>query len=330
VTKLRVGLGLFLVVGLAAALHAHEVRPAYLELRETANGELDLLWKTPMVGDLRLSLAPVLSGPSEELAPLAMRRTGSAAVQTWKLRLLEPLRGRELGIEGLDATMTDVLVRVEFADGSIWVERLTPKAPVVTIPERPEGWSVAGTYLVLGVEHILTGVDHLLFVLALLIITGGGWRMVKTVTAFTTSHSVTLTAATLGWVHVPQRPVEAIIALSIVFVAAEILRGRQGRPPGIAARAPWVVAFSFGLLHGLGFAGGLSEAGLPDGHIPLALLFFSLGVEAGHFLFVAFVLASMALARRVLTRAPQWVELAPAYAIGSVAMFWVIQRVAQF
>ncbi len=153
--------------------------------------------------------------------------------------------------------------------------------------------------------------------------------MVKTVTAFTVSHSVTLTAATLGWVHVPQRPVEAIIALSIVFVAAEILRGQQGRA-GIAARAPWVVAFAFGLLHGLGFAGGLNEVGLPAGHIPLALLFFSLGVETGHFLFIAGVLSVIALGRRIPRPVPRWAELVPPYAIGTLAMFWVFQRVAQF
>ena len=156
---------------------------------------------------------------------------------------------------------------------------------------------VARTYTVLGVEHILSGIDHLLFVLALLIITRGGWKLVKTVTAFTVSHSITLTLATLGYVHVPQPPVEAVIALSIVFVAAEIVRSRAGRP-GLTARAPWIVAFTFGLMHGLGFASGLSEAGLPDGHIPTALLFFSLGVEAGHFLFIGVVLSLIALVLR--------------------------------
>ncbi len=327
--KRRLLLACLLVATFAAAAPAHEVRPAYLELHETATGELDVLWKTPMVGDMRLSLAPVLSGKSEELVPLTTRRTGSAAVQTWRLRLLEPLRGRSLAISGLDATMTDALVRIQFADGTTWVERLTPKSPATTIPVRPGGWSVSGTYLKLGIQHILSGIDHLLFVLALMIITRGGWKLVKTVTAFTVAHSVTLTAAALGYVHVPPPPVEAIIALSIVFVAAEIIRGRQGRP-GLAARAPWVVAFGFGLLHGLGFAGGLSEAGLPDGHIPLALLFFSIGVETGHFLFIAVVLSLMAVARRLPLRAPRWAELVPPYAIGTLAMFWVFQRLAAF
>jgi hypothetical protein len=193
----------------------------------------------------------------------------------------------------------------------------------------PRVGEVARTFTVLGIEHILTGIDHLLFVLALLIITHGGWKLVKTVTAFTLSHSITLTAATLGWVHVPQRPVEAIIALSIVFVAAEIVRGRRGSM-GITARAPWVVAFSFGLMHGLGFASGLSEAGLPVAHIPTALFFFSIGVETGHFLFIGVVLFLVALGRRMKLSPSKRLQLLPPYAIGAVAMFWVIQRVAAF
>jgi hydrogenase/urease accessory protein HupE len=182
---------------------------------------------------------------------------------------------------------------------------------------------------VLGVEHILTGIDHLLFVLALLIITGGGWRLVKTVTAFTISHSLTLSAATLGFIHVPQPPVEAVIALSIVFVAAEIVRMHRGIE-SITARAPWLVAFSFGLMHGLGFASGLSEAGIPPGHIPTALLFFSLGVEAGHFLFVGAVLSLLVLIRRSRLPLPRWTELVPPYAIGTIATFWFIQRTLTF
>ena len=188
---------------------------------------------------------------------------------------------------------------------------------------------VVRTYAALGVEHILTGADHLLFVLALLIITRGGWKLLKTVSAFTLSHSITLSAATLGFVHVPQRPVEAVIALSIVFVAVEIVRVRRGLE-SITTRAPWLVALAFGLMHGLGFAGGLSEAGLPQGHIPTALLFFSVGVESGHFLFIGAVLSLIGLVRRIHISFPRWTELVPPYAIGSVAMFWFIQRTLSF
>lgn len=225
--------------------------------------------------------------------------------------------------------MTDALARFEFADGTFWTRRLTPGEPAVTIPAHPSAGGVSGTYFILGVEHILLGYDHLLFVLALLIITRGGWRIVKTVTAFTVSHSVTLSLAALGYVHLPPAPVEAIIALSIVFVAAEIGRGEAGRK-GVAARAPWLVAFLFGLLHGLGFAGALSEIGLPEVHIPLALLFFSVGVEAGHFMFVGLVLALVAALRRLGRGLPRRAELIPTYGIGITAAYWLIERVAGF
>lgn len=308
---------------------AHEVRPAYLNLHEVRLGEFAVLWKTPMRGELRLALVPELSGRVESLTPIATIETGGAAVQTWRLRTEDPLRGQTLRIQGLETTLTDVLARVEFADGTTWLRRLTPQAPAATIPAKQPRWSVGGEYLKLGVEHILLGLDHLLFVLALLLITSGTWRLVKTVTAFTLAHSITLALAALGFVHVPQAPVEAVIALSIVFVAAEILRVRGGHA-GIAARAPWVVALTFGLLHGFGFAGALAEVGLPEHHIPLALLSFNIGVELGQLLFIATVLSLVVLIRRIRFRLPRWTGLVPPYVIGSAAMFWVIQRVAAF
>jgi hydrogenase/urease accessory protein HupE len=308
---------------------AHEVRPAYLELRELRTGEFEMLFKTPMRGDLRLSLAPAFSGRAESVTPVVKRATGDAAVQVWRVRTLDPLRGQTVRIDGLESTVTDALVRVVFLDGTTWLRRLTPQEPAAVIPERQSGWSVAVVYLRLGIEHILPGIDHLLFVLALLIITQGGWRLVKTVTAFTVAHSITLALATLGYVHIPSAPVEAVIALSIVFVAVEIANLRRGRV-ALTARAPWVVAFAFGLLHGLGFAGALSEVGLPEGHIPLALLFFNVGVEIGQLLFVAVVLGIIALVRHARIAWPRWADMVPPYAIGSVAMFWVIERVASF
>jgi hydrogenase/urease accessory protein HupE len=316
---------------------AHEMRPAYLELREVKPGEFSVLWKTPMLGDMRLSLVPEFSGEAKPATPVSTRTPPGAALQTWTLRA-PALRGQMLHIRGLDSTMTDALVRCEFADGTTWTQRLSPSQPSALIPSRQTVWAVGSVYVKLGVEHILSGIDHLLFVLALLIITGGGGNLVKTVTAFTVSHSITLTLATLGYVNIPQRPVEAVIALSIVFVASEIVHTRAGRP-GLTVRAPWVVAFAFGLMHGLGFAGGLRDAGLPAGHIPTALLFFSVGVELGHFLFIGAVLSLIALGRKALqplppsTLNPQLstvLRAVPPYAIGSVAMFWVIQRIAAF
>jgi|SRR6185295_17029765 len=308
---------------------AHEVRPAYLELREDAPGEFSVLFKTPMRGDLRLALTPEFSGRIEALTPVTTRMTGDAALQTWRLRALDPLRGRDVRVAGLDGTMTDALVRIEFADGTAWTQRLTPQQPTAIVPQAQSGWFVAGVYLKLGIEHILLGIDHLLFVLALLFLARGTWLLVKTITAFTIAHSLTLTLATLGFVHVPSRPVEAVIALSIVFVAVEIVYAYRGRQ-GLAQRAPWIVAFAFGLLHGLGFAGALSEVGLPPGHIPVALLFFNIGVEIGQLLFVGVALFLAAILAPYRTALPKWAKLVPPYVIGSVAMFWLFERVAVF
>jgi len=307
---------------------AHEARPAYLELRETAPGNFTVLWKTPMQGDLRLALVAEFSRGIQVTSPVVTRRTPGAAVQTWSVRSAS-LRGQTVRVGGLEGTMTDALVRVEFADGSSWTERLTPGRPEATIPARPSALAVAGLYARLGVEHILTGLDHLLFILALLILTRGGGRLLATITAFTVAHSITLAAATLGWVHVPQPPVEAVIALSIAFVAAEIVRGRAGHA-GVAERWPWLVAFVFGLLHGLGFASGLAEIGLPEKRIPLALLFFNVGVELGQLAFVAVVVLALRATARVRHRLPGSSGLLVPYFIGSVAMFLLLERVAGF
>jgi len=211
--------------------------------------------------------------------------------------------------------------------------RLTPSAPSFIVEAAPRALAVDRTYLVLGVEHILGGVDHLLFVLALLILVRGTRRHIATVTAFTLAHSLTLADATLGFVHVPGPPVEAAIALSIVFVAAEIMHSRQDKA-GLTERCPWAVAFTFGLLHGGGFASALNEVGLPQSAIPVALLFFNVGVEIGQLLFIASVFTVIALARQVTRRIgmsqPAWAWRVPPYAIGSVAAFWIIQRIPAF
>jgi hydrogenase/urease accessory protein HupE len=320
---------LFLLLSASSAV-AHEVRPAYLELHQTGSETFDLFWKVPGQGEnLRLALYVELPTTCANLTTPRASIANNAFTERWTVKCAGGLTGRTIHIAGLSATATDVIVRQERLDATTAVTRLTPSAPSFVVEATPRALAVVRTYLVLGIEHILTGIDHLLFVLALLIITRGGWKLVKTVTAFTVSHSITLSAATLGFVHVPQRPVEAVIALSIVFVAAEIVHMRRG-VTRIAARAPWIVALTFGLMHGLGFAGGLSDAGLPQGHIPTALLFFSLGVEAGHFLFIGAALSLIAAVRRIQVPLPAWLELVPPYAIGSVAMFWVIQRITAF
>jgi hydrogenase/urease accessory protein HupE len=324
---------------LVCSAFAHEVRPAYLELRQISPETYDVLWKVPALGEtLRLGLYVEFPAGVTNVTEPRGSMVNNASTERWSVKCPGGLSGGTIQIAGLSATTTDALVRLERLDGSSQVTRLTPSAPSFVVEAAPRALEVARTYSVLGVEHILTGIDHLLFVLALIIITCGGWKLVKTVTAFTISHSISLTAATLGFVHVPPPPVEAVIALSIVFVAAEIVHMRRGLI-GITARAPWVVALSFGLIHGLGFAGGLSDAGLPAGHVPTALLFFSIGVETGHFMFIGAVLSLIALVRKGLQHVspfstrPQlstFLRLVPPYAIGSIAMFWMIQRLAAF
>jgi hydrogenase/urease accessory protein HupE len=318
----------FFVTSLSAS--AHEIRPAYLELRQTGADTYDVLWKVPARGDnMRLGIyVEFPSGTTNVTTPRTLF-ANDASTERWIVKRAGGLTGDKIYVTGLEATMTDVLVRVENLDNNTQVTRVTPSSPSFVVAATPSALEVTRTYLVLGVEHILFGIDHLLFVLALLILVKGWRKLVGTITAFTIAHSITLAAATLGFVHVPGKPVEATIALSIVFVACEIVHRCQGRS-GLTETWPWVIAFSFGLLHGLGFASALREVGLPQNAIPLALLFFNIGVEVGQLLFISVVLAVVALVRRIQIQVPRCAELIPPYAIGSIAMFWVIQRVAAF
>ncbi len=321
---------LFLLV-CCSSVFAHEIRPAYLELRQTSPDTYDVLWKVPGQGEnLRPGLYVEFPAGSTNVTPPRATMVNNAFTERWSVQRAGGLTGGTIHIAGLSATMTDVLVRLERLDGTTQVTRLTPSLPSFTVEAAPRALAVARTYGLLGVEHILGGIDHLLFVLALLLVVGWRWGMLlKTITAFTVAHSITLALATLELVRVPPAPVEAVIALSIMFVASEILHARAGRP-GLTARAPWVVAFTFGLLHGFGFAGALSEVGLPQGQIPTALLLFNVGVEIGQLLFVATAIAGIALLDRLRITWPKWTEAVPPYAIGGCAAFWVIQRTLSF
>ena len=325
----RIALGLLLGL-FACSAGADVFRPAYLELREVGNGEYDVLWKVPASGDdLRLAAYVAFPDDTEQVNTPRVMKSGGAWIERWRIRREGGLVGQSVAITGNAVGVTDVIARVERLDGTSQVERLLPGQPTfVVLPPTGTG-EVAWSYLVLGVEHILGGIDHLLFVVALLLIVRGSLRIIATITAFTVAHSITLVAATLGWVHVSGPPVEAIIALSIVFVAAEVVHGLRGKP-GLTARAPWVVAFSFGLLHGLGFAGALAEVGLPQKAIPVALLMFNLGVEVGQLAFVAAVLLLGALFGRLVVVRPGWATGLTAYGIGTVAAFWTVERVVSF
>jgi len=321
---------LALVLLAASWARADEFRPAYLELRQTDAESYDVLWKVPARGgDSRLRLNVVYPPGAIDLAEPLASFIGASHIERRRIRQPGGLEGKAIEIDGLAGSGAEVLVRMVRADGSAQVTRILPGNSSFTVEAPAGGLAVAKTYVLLGVEHILLGIDHLLFVLALLVIVRGARRILVTITAFTVAHSLTLVAATLGWLSLPPAPVEAAIALSIVFLAREIAMVWRGRS-SLTERMPWVVAFVFGLLHGLGFAGALAEIGLPQQAIPLALLCFNVGVEIGQLIFVAAVLAvAFALRRRIAVGA-SWLRWVPPYAIGGVAALWMAERVAAF
>lgn len=323
-----------LLTALAAAppARADEFRPAYLQLTQVDAESWEVLWKVPAIDESTvLKLSPVFPDHTALLEPVRSTYAMGTAVQRWRIRVPGGLAGQAITFPGLAAQRIDVLVRLVRSDGSEQLERVLPTQLQITVTTSPGTFEVVRTYTVLGIEHILAGIDHLLFVLALLILVTDIRRLIATITAFTLAHSLTLVAATLGWLRIPGPPVEASIALSIVFLAVEIIQVRQGRA-SMTAQRPWLVAFAFGLLHGLGFAGALAEVGLPQSSIPTALLCFNLGVEIGQLLFIGTVLAlitaTRSLARRVGVRPPPWAWQIPPYLIGSVASFWLIERIA--
>ncbi len=323
------------ILTFASTAHAHESRPAYLEIDETAPGRYDVIWRTPLNAGMRLPIALKFSEDVSNVTEPAVRELPDSLVERRIVNVTDGLAGKRIDFVGLQATITDVLVRVRLLDGTESTTVARPSKAWVEITGSQGLFAVASSYALLGIEHILFGVDHLLFVLGLLILVKGWRRLVGTITAFTIAHSITLAAATLGFVHVPSKPVEAMIALSIVFVACEIIHRRAGRV-GLTEAWPWLIAFTFGLLHGLGFAGALREVGLPQNAIPIALLFFNVGVELGQLLFISLIMAVIIAAVHIARKLPRttlppqfafnWCETISAYAIGGVAMFWVIQR----
>lgn len=322
------------LLGASAPARADEFKPAYLQLTQIDPETYDVLWKIPAIDEsTTLKVRPEFPDGSQELVPARSTFARGVTVQRWRMRVPGGLDGKAVGFTNLSATRIDVLVRLVRLDGTVQLERILPTNPRFVGRPSLGRLEVVRTYTVLGIEHILTGFDHLLYVFGMLLLVSGWRRIVATMSAFTATHSLTLTAAALGWVHVPQPPVEACIALSILFVAREIVQAGRGRP-GLTARWPWVVSFTFGLMHGFGFAGALAEVGLPQSSIPIALLFFNVGVEIGQLLFVGAVLSLLAVGWRAVRplRLPQptWLWRIPPYAIGTLASFWLVQRVAAF
>lgn len=310
---------------LAAPSHADELRPGYLELTEKTPGTWTMVWKAPMRGGLTPQTQPVLPESCNIGGQASRSVSGISLVTTSPVICKGDISGKAIGLSNFEAAQTDVLVRVQPLGRPVQALRLTPAEPMVEIKARPDSWQVARTYFVTGVEHILFGYDHLLFVVSLVLLLSGFWTIAKAVTAFTVAHSITLIGTTLGFLGLPQRPVESVIALSILFLAVEIVKKRPDQPR-LSERIPWVVAFGFGLLHGFGFAGALNEIGLPESDVPTALLTFNLGVEAGQLVIVALSLAVLELLRRFATALVHPALRLAAYGIGSISAFWFIER----
>jgi hydrogenase/urease accessory protein HupE len=311
---------------------ADDFRPAYLQISQDSASTYEVLWKVPALGyNAVLKVHPTFPPGTTDLTARRSSYANGVAVQRWRIKVPGGLQGKAIAFPGLSEVRIDVLARLARIDGTVELERISPSKPEFEITATPDAFEVSRTYTALGIEHILTGFDHLCFVLALVLAVGFNRRLLWTVTAFTLAHSITLALATLGVIHVPRPPVEATIALSIVFVANEIVQQQRGHI-GLASRWPWLIAFCFGLLHGLGFAGALAEIGLPANSIPLALLFFNIGVEIGQLLFIAAVVVAT---RLILMLAASRVDLrratmVPAYLIGGLSSYWLIERVSIF
>jgi hydrogenase/urease accessory protein HupE len=308
---------------------AHEVRPAYLQIEEIAPNRFDVLWKQPNQGTATLYLVPKVSNGLLDSPPNERYSANSFVIRKWQGRALtrEAFDGAMVHVEGLEHTLTDALVMIRFADGQQVQALLRSGNPALVIRLTGTGKIPIAAYLTLGIKHILTGFDHLSFVLCLVLLVCGRLTLLKTVTAFTIAHSITLAAAALGYIHVNPPLIESLVALSIVFVAVELCRSWKGYQ-GITTGYPWVIAFSFGLLHGFAFAGSLADIGLPPHNIPAALLLFNCGVEIGQLLFVAVVLGLIAVLQRLPRLSPssssRW--LVP-YGVGTLASYWLFERV---
>jgi len=311
-----------------ATASAHEARPAYLQIDETAPGQYSVLWRTPVLAGMALPIVLQLPGDVKNTRePIVQTLADSIVERRWIDAGGDGLAGKRIDFPGLQLTITDVLVRVNMLDGRKWTTIARASQPWIEIAASQTGWEVVGTYVVEGIRHILFGADHLLFVLGLLLIVADGWMLVKTITAFTLAHSLTLAIATLGYAEVPVLPLNAAIALSILFLGPEIVRVWRGET-SFTIRHPWVVAFVFGLLHGFGFATALVSAGLPKSELPLALVSFNVGVEIGQLAFIAVILGLGWAFRALQIHWPRWVERLPGYSVGVLGAFWTVQRIA--
>ena len=315
---------LCLLLLLSGAAQAHEVRPAYFEIVEQQDGTYSLTWKQPSLPEARIAIDPQLPASCAPLGERNVQVAGGAFVARWQVRCPGGLEGQTIRIAGLERTLTSAFVRTQLVDGRVIAGVVQASEPSFQFAAaRP----VLPAYFVLGIEHILSGIDHVFFVIGLILLVPALWRLVGALTAFTVAHSITLGAAALGFAGLPQASVEVVIALSILVVGYEVVRASRGIT-GLTSAMPWAVAFGFGLLHGFGFAGALAEIGLPQDAKLGALLLFNLGVETGQLMIV---LLAVPIVRWIATRTTELrrrIQVGAGYSLGAAAAFWMIQRVA--
>ena len=321
-----IALAAFLAPGLPGVVHAHESQPGSLDIRQIAGDRYDVVWKAPIYygrpHPARLELPAswrTVVEPTERTLPDSIVSRQVVAVGE------KGVEGSVVSFPGLEGTITDVFVRLSRLDGTAMTAVVRPTSPNAVLRGERSWHTTAGEYIGLGFHHIMLGVDHLLFVLGLLLIVRGRMMLFKTVTSFTVAHSVTLAIATLGYASVPLPPLNAAIALSILFLGPEIVRSWRGET-SLTIRYPWIVAFLFGLLHGFGFASGLSTTGMPKAELPWTLLFFNVGVELGQIGFVSLTLLLSRAFRVLEVRWPVWAERAPGYVVGVCGAYWTVQR----
>lgn len=313
---------------LTYVLFSDEIRPAFLELTQKSETSYKVLWKKPSQGEAKepSKLEPLFPKSAQVIGVKHISYTGSAILESYVIEEPKALINQAIQIEGLEATSSDVLVRIHYLDGATEFIRVLPENPSFSLSHKSGFYNMASTYFVLGVEHILEGYDHLLFVLALLLLVSSVRVLIWTITAFTLAHTITLMLASFDIIQLSSVAVEAIIALSIVFVAAEVVYAMRGREH-LSKKYPWLIAFGFGLIHGLGFAGALKEIGLPQTEIVPALIFFNVGVEVGQLLFVLAVLLFIRIFSSLVSNHVYRYKMAVAYGIGIIATFWFLERV---
>jgi hydrogenase/urease accessory protein HupE len=320
----RLFLAVILVWLCAGAALAHEVRPAFLSLTETAPAEFSVLWKQPVMESKRLRIRPGFPETCTQTTPKLTRNGGTVNERSRLTSCL--LTEGEITLTGLERTLTDVFVQINYLNGEARTALIKPAAPRMALGGKAQ--SPARHYLRIGIDHILKGWDHLLFVIGLTLLVARR-QILGVATAFTLAHSITLALAAFGLLNVPARPVEILIAASIVLLGVEIIRKQRGQK-SLAAQRPYLISFTIGLLHGCGFASALAEIGLPKGTELLALLLFNLGVELGQFAVIGAAVVALYFIAKAGKDTLRKTETLATYALASTAMFWVIQRLGEY